>query len=158
MLFYKIDAVYYFTMGLKKGRRVRKIEVPTCSVPEFELGDTATDNQQRRLEREAREREEAQQQQQREEETRREEARAEKTHSQEEGVTEKGQGLRKMTLKQRLLEERQDHQSHDTRRGKLPTSISLPTVATCLSRCAGSGLTRKGHITESRPKQSLDRP
>ena len=25
-------------MGLKKGRRVRKTEVPTDSVPEFELG------------------------------------------------------------------------------------------------------------------------
>ena len=33
-------------MGLNKGRRVRKIEVPTDSVPEFELGDTAADIQQ----------------------------------------------------------------------------------------------------------------
>ena len=58
-------ADYYLTMGLKKGRRVRKIEVSTDSVPEFELGDTTVDIQQRRLEGEAREREEAQQQQQR---------------------------------------------------------------------------------------------
>ena len=34
---------YYLTMGPKKGRRVRKIEVPTDSVPEFELGDTVAD-------------------------------------------------------------------------------------------------------------------
>ena len=59
-------------MGPKKGRRVRKIEVPTGSVPEFELGDTETDIQLRREERKAREREETQQQQQREEEARRE--------------------------------------------------------------------------------------
>ena len=45
-------------MSTKKGRRVRKIEVPTNRVPEFELGDTATDIQWRREEREAREREE----------------------------------------------------------------------------------------------------
>ena len=45
-------------MGPKKGRRVRKIEVPTYSVPEFELGDTAADIQQNE-ERETREREEA---------------------------------------------------------------------------------------------------
>ena len=70
-------------MGLKKGRRVRKIEVPTDIVPEFELGDTAADIQQRREEREARERDEVRQQQQREE------ARAEESHSQEEGVAEK---------------------------------------------------------------------
>ena len=41
----------------KKGRRVREIEVPTYSVPEFELGDTAADIQQRREKREARQRE-----------------------------------------------------------------------------------------------------
>ena len=46
-------------MGPKKGRRVRKIKVPTDSVPEFELGDTVVDIQQRSEEREAREREEA---------------------------------------------------------------------------------------------------
>ena len=45
-------------MGPKKGRRVRKIEVPTDSVPEFELGDTEADIKRRREEREAREREE----------------------------------------------------------------------------------------------------
>ena len=48
-------------MGPKKGRRVRKIEVPTDSFPEFELWDTAADIQ-RRMRREAREMEEAQQQ------------------------------------------------------------------------------------------------
>ena len=46
-------------MGPKKGRRVSKIEVPTDSVPEFELGDTAADIQWRREKREARKREEA---------------------------------------------------------------------------------------------------
>ena len=76
------------TKGPKKGRRVKKIEISTESVPEFELGDTVADIQQRREEREAREMEEAQQQRQREE-ARREEARVEKTHSQNEGVAEK---------------------------------------------------------------------
>ena len=70
-------------MGPKKGRRLREIEVPTESVPEFELGDTATYIQQRREEREAREREEEAQKQ------RKEEARREETHWQEEGVAEK---------------------------------------------------------------------
>ena len=57
-------------MGPKKDRRVRKIKVPNDSVPEFELGDTATNIQWRREEREARESEgEAQ--------TQREEARTE---------------------------------------------------------------------------------
>ena len=85
-------------MDPKKGRRVRKIEVPTDSVPEFELGDTAADIKQRRQERETRAREEAQQQQWREEEARSVEARAEETHSQEEGVAEKGPEQRKVTL------------------------------------------------------------
>ena len=40
-------------MGPKKGRRVRKIEVPTDSVPKFELWDTAANIQRRREEREA---------------------------------------------------------------------------------------------------------
>ena len=35
---------------------MRKVEVPTDSVPEFELGDTAADIQWRREEREARQR------------------------------------------------------------------------------------------------------
>ena len=47
-------------MGPKKGRRVRKIEVPNVNVPEFELRDTAADIQWRRQEREARKRKEAQ--------------------------------------------------------------------------------------------------
>ena len=74
-------------MGPKKGRRVRKIEVPTDSVPEFELGDTAADIQWRRQEGEAREREEAHQQ--REEEARSEEGRVGESDWQEEGVAEK---------------------------------------------------------------------
>ena len=74
-------------MGPKKSRKVRKIEVPTDSVPKFELGDTAVDIQQRREEREAREKEEAQQQ--REAEARTEEAGAEEPHLPDEGVAEK---------------------------------------------------------------------
>ena len=35
-------------MGPKKGRRVRKIEVPTDSGPEFKMGDTAADIQWRK--------------------------------------------------------------------------------------------------------------
>ena len=87
-------------MGPKKGRRVRKIEVSTDSVPESVLGDTAVDIQQRREKREAREREEAQKPME-------EEARVEETHS---------SNPRKVTQKQRL-EERWYHHSHDTRRG-----------------------------------------
>ena len=86
-------------MGPKKGRRVRKIKVPTDSVPEFELSDTVTDIQRMREEREEREREE--QAQKREGKSRREEARRDEA-----------------TLKQRL-EERQEHHNHhtqDTRR------------------------------------------
>ena len=45
-------------MGPEKGRRVEKIEVPTNSVPEFMLGNTAPDMQWRREERKPREREE----------------------------------------------------------------------------------------------------
>ena len=45
----------YLTMGLKKGRSMKQI-APTDSVPEFELGNTATDIQWRREERQARER------------------------------------------------------------------------------------------------------
>ena len=76
-------------MGPKKGRRVRRIDVSTDSVPEFQLGDTATDIRQRRDEREARDREE-EAQRQREQEARMEElARMEETNSQEEGVAEK---------------------------------------------------------------------
>ena len=64
---------------------MRKIEVPTDSVPEFQLGDTVADIQQKREWREESEREDAQQQQQREEKARREETRVEELHSQEEG-------------------------------------------------------------------------
>ena len=61
VFFAKNTAVYYLTMGPKKGGRVRKIEVSTNSVPECELGDTAADIQWRRKEREVRETDEAQQ-------------------------------------------------------------------------------------------------
>ena len=45
--FARNTAAYYLKIGPKKGRRVRKIAVPTASVPEFELGDTAMNIQQR---------------------------------------------------------------------------------------------------------------
>ena len=67
-------------MGLMKGRRVRKIEVPIYTPTEFELGEMAEDIQWRRKEREARERKEEAQKQN--EEARREAT----THSAEEGV------------------------------------------------------------------------
>ena len=86
-MFYKkkTDAAYYMPMGCKKSRRVRKIEVSTDSVSEFELGDIVVDIQWRMQEREAREREA---QQQREEEARRQEAGAKESHLQE-GVAKK---------------------------------------------------------------------
>ena len=70
-------------MGPKKGRRVRKIEVPTDSVPESELGDTVTEIHWSREERKAKEREEEAHKQR--EEARREES----TNSPEEGAAEK---------------------------------------------------------------------
>ena len=70
----------------KKGRRVRKIEVPIDSVPEFKLEDTVSDS--RREEREAKEREE-EAQKQREEARRMESRREEATYSPEERVAEK---------------------------------------------------------------------
>ena len=92
---------------------MNKIEVPTDSVPEFELGDTATDIQWRRKESGAIERAEAQKQ--REEEARKEaEASAEETHSQEEEVAKKGPEPRDVTQKQSLKE--RPH-SPNTRKG-----------------------------------------
>ena len=77
------NTVFEKKMGSKKGRRIRKIKVPTDTPTEFELGDTTADIQRRRKEREARERKEEAQKQ-------REEARKEETtHSAEEGVAEK---------------------------------------------------------------------
>ena len=55
-MFYK-NAAYYLSVGAKKGRRIRKIEVSTNSGSEFELRDRVADIQWRREEREARERE-----------------------------------------------------------------------------------------------------
>ena len=66
---------------------MRKIGVPTDSVPEFKLGETMAGIQRWRQERETRKREEAQEQG--EEDDRREEVKAEETHSLEEGVAEK---------------------------------------------------------------------
>ena len=98
-------------MGLKKGRRVRKIEVPSDSVPEFELWDTTTDIQWRREERDAREREESQKQREGRPGGRRQ------THILKRRELQKnGPEPRKVTQKQRL-EERWDHHSHDTRQG-----------------------------------------
>ena len=68
-------------MGSRTGRRVRKIQVPTDSIPEFKLGDTAADIQWKKEESEARESVETKQQRK---ETRRKEARTEETHTQEE--------------------------------------------------------------------------
>ena len=82
-----------------RGRRVRKIEVPTDNVPEFELGDTVADIQRRREKSEDREMEEAQQQ-------------TEKA-AREEGHPEKDTGENTVTL--RLLEESWVHHSHATR-------------------------------------------
>ena len=93
-------------MVLKKDRKVRKIEVPTYSVPEFELRDTEVDIQWRREEGEAREREEAQQQHQREEE-----ARAEETHSPKEGVAETRPRTEKSDTKTEVGEEAGPSQS-----------------------------------------------
>ena len=45
--FTRNTAAYYLTIGPKKGRRVGKLDVPTDSVPKFELGDTAVNIQQR---------------------------------------------------------------------------------------------------------------
>ena len=65
---------------------VRKIEIPTDTLTEFELGDTAAAIQRRREEREQREEAEKQQMEERErEETRR----AETPQSTEEAVAEK---------------------------------------------------------------------
>ena len=123
MFFTKNAAAYYLTVGLKKGRRLRKIDVSTDSVPEFELGDTAADIQWRRQEKEAKERKEAQQQ------------RTKGGVGQERGgksrgntlarggsCIKKGENRTKVTLR---MAEKRNHHSHDTRRRIFPTSISL---------------------------------
>ena len=69
-------------MGPKKARKnVRKIEVHADTPTEFESGDTAGDNQSRRVEREQREREETHKQQREEREL--EEARGTETPQKE---------------------------------------------------------------------------
>ena len=46
-----------------------------------------------------------------------EEARVDESHSQGGDIQKKGPGEKVVTLKQRLLEERRQHYSHNTRRG-----------------------------------------
>ena len=58
LLFFSKTLLIFLTIFPEKSRRVRKIEVSTNSVPEFELGDTAGDIHWKWDEREAREREE----------------------------------------------------------------------------------------------------
>ena len=91
------SAAYYLTVGPKIGRRERKIDVPTDNIPEFELGDTAADIQQMRLEGEQRR-------------GRRHSNRGKKRHGgrwqerrnhtcKRRGIHEKGPGPKKVTLK-----------------------------------------------------------
>ena len=42
------------------------------------------------------------------------------------------------------------------KQGRSVSGRGLPTVASCLSRCARSGLSRRGHVTASTCSQSLD--
>ena len=91
-----------------------KIEVPTDSILEFDLGDTVVDIQWMR---EAREREEAHKQRQGRQEHRR------YTRKRSE-LQKKCQEPRKVTQKQRY-EERQDHHSHDTRWGTWPSVLTF---------------------------------
>ena len=81
-----------------KDRRVRKIDIPTDSVPEFELGDTAVDIKRRREKREAREREEEAQKQ------RKRKPGVKKYTCKRREWQKKGQGQTKVTQKQRLQE------------------------------------------------------
>ena len=94
-----LTAAHVLTMCPKKGRRERKIEVPTDSVPEFKPR-----GQSGRYP--AEEGEEAQQHLQSEEEARREEARVEESHWQKERHPKKPPGQKEVTLKQMQLEER----------------------------------------------------
>ena len=77
----------FFSKCCLINQKESKIELPTYSVPQFELRDTTADIQWRREERKAREREE-EAQNQREEETRREEARIEERARTEKSDTE----------------------------------------------------------------------
>ena len=83
-------------MSRKKGRRLRKTDVPD-GVPEFDSGDTGADIQHRMEERETRQREE-EAQIQRKEEVRSEEARTKETHSQQERVEEKNPRIEKSDI------------------------------------------------------------
>ena len=114
MFFLQKCCYLLFDNGPEKGRRV-KIEVPTGSVLEFELGDTEADIQLGREEREARDREEAQQPQQREEESRKEGARAEEILSQEEGDIAKRPRTERSDRETEVGGE-VGHHSHNTRK------------------------------------------
>ena len=93
-------------MGPKKGRRaVKRIEVPTETPSEFELGDTLADIQRRKEEKEA--------QIQREGEARG------KKHTQQRQFKKSVQGQTEVTQKQRLEQKgaHHSHHTHNTRTG-----------------------------------------
>ena len=98
-------------MGPKKGRRVKKKEVPTDSALEFELGDSSRYSTEERGEG-------GMGKGGKDKETKggRGQEGGNYTLSRESGVAEKGQGQTKVIQKQRL-EETWKHHSHDTRRG-----------------------------------------
>ena len=110
-------AAYYLTMGPNRGRRVRKIEVPTDSVTEFELGDSRypAEGGERRGKLERGRRPNNSIRGRRRPGGRRQERRNHTLKRRE--LQKKGPGQRKVTLKQKLLEERRDHHTHNTRRG-----------------------------------------
>ena len=110
---------------------MRKIEVLTDSVPEFELEDTVADIHRRRQEREAGEREETEQQQQRKEEARKKEARAEESHSHEEGVAEK-----------KPMTERSDTETEDARGEAEPSQSDLDTGKVRIPQVTHQGLSK----------------
>ena len=101
-------------MGLKEGRRVKKIEVPRDTPTEFELGDKTADIQRRREERETREKEE-EAQKQREEKQREESMKGGELQTQQKRVQQKHmQGQTKVTQKwTQMVEERQVHLNHN---------------------------------------------
>ena len=109
-------------MGPKEGRRVRKIDVPTDTPLELELGDTVADIQQReREEREAREREEEPQKQ------RKEAWMEETTHSARDRVAEKHArtGKSDTEMDTEAGEEMGTSQTHSTHKKEHMTNIYL---------------------------------
>ena len=121
--------------------RIRKIEVPTDTPTEFELGDTAADIQKRREEREKREGEEDSQKQQREEREREEARWEETTHSTEEqAIVDFVKDYEEATTRSTILLR--------TRLGRNACGRGSTEVASCLSKCASLGLNPKG-LTKS---------